>query len=118
MKNLLGNTSVPPYLKLMSAALLAVTYLAILVYAGYYAAMHGGSLDGMPTVVSLVIGAGLSYALQILGIHTGASVSESGTPQIGAVRLTNPTPVSATLVPTPAPVTAPTKVESDGPAVG
>ena len=118
MKNLLGNTSVPPYVKVMSAALLSCTYLAMLVYVGCYTATHNWSLDGLPTMVTLVLGMGMSYALQTLNIHIGASVMESGPPhQIGSVQLTTPSPVNATLIPTPPPAQA-AKVESDGQPVG
>lgn len=121
MKNLLGNTSVPPYVKLMSAVLLTVTYLSILVYAGGYAVAHNWTLDGLPTMVTLVLGMGMSYALQTLNIHVGASVMESGPPhQIGSVQLAASTPVAATLVATPPAQqpAEPAKAETDGQPVG
>ena len=111
MKNLLGNTSVPSYVKLMSAAILAVTYLATLIYAGIFAASHGWGLDGLPGPVMLIIGTGLLYALQTLGIHTGASVAESVPHQIATP------PPAATVVEADPPSQAAKVIES-GQSVG
>lgn len=87
MSGFMGNTSVPPYLKVMAASLLAVTYVAILVYVGFFAAAHGWSMDNLPPMVSFLLGTGMTVALQILNIHVGASVAENSPSAPQALRL-------------------------------
>lgn len=92
MGKLLGNTAMPVYIKLLSAAILAITYLAVLVYAGIFAAAHNWTLDNLPPLVSNFLVAGLVMALSNLGIHTGASVTESGNQMSQGPATPAPTP--------------------------
>lgn len=90
MNSLLGNSAVPQYVKVMSAAMLGLTYLGALVVEGV------DLLNGAqpPQIVTFVIGTGVSFALAALGLHAGAQLQESpATPQ-GSVTL----PVQATSV--------------------
>lgn len=76
MKTLLGNSSMPNYIKLAAVILLGLTYLSALGVAADTYISYGPNAS-LPTVVSFIIGTGLGISLQILGIHQGASVAES-----------------------------------------
>jgi biotin transporter BioY len=75
MGRLLGNSSMPNYIKLMAACLLSVTYLAALGLA-VQSYIVGGPDAQLPTVVSFIIGTGLGVSLQVLGLHQGAQLAE------------------------------------------
>lgn len=73
---LLGNSSVPNYVKITATAILASTYLAALgVAMDTY--VTGGPNASLPSVVPFVLGTGLGLALQVLGLHQGASLAET-----------------------------------------
>lgn len=74
MANFLGNTSMPNYVKLTATAILATTYFAAL----YVATSDMTTNTAVPSVVSFILGTGLSMALGALGIHQGATLMESG----------------------------------------
>lgn len=76
MKNLLGNSSMPTYVKLMATGLLGCTYLSALAVATAEYITYGPSAQ-LPGIVTLVIGTGMGLALQILGLHTGAQLTEN-----------------------------------------
>lgn len=76
MGNLLGNSSVPNYVKITATCILGSTYIAALGVAVDTYIMHGASAE-IPSVVSFVLGTGLGLALQVLGLHQGASLAET-----------------------------------------
>lgn len=90
MKTLLGNSSMPNYVKLTATVLLALTYLAALVVAADSYISYGPNAQ-LPTVVSVVIGTGIGVALQTLGLHTGASLVESTPPPLVTPNTTSTT---------------------------
>lgn len=90
MNSLLGNSAVPQYVKVMSAAILALTYIGALVVEG--ATLINGQTT--PAIVTFVLGTGVSYAIQALGLHAGAQLGESPSTPQGSVTL----PVQATPV--------------------
>jgi hypothetical protein len=76
MKTLLGNSSMPNYIKLTAVILLALTYLSALGVAADTYISYGANAP-LPNVISFIIGTGLGISLNILGIHQGASVVET-----------------------------------------
>lgn len=85
---LLGNSSVPNYVKITATAILGSTYLAALAVA-VDTYVVGGPAAAPPTVVTFILGTGLSMALGVLGLHQGASLAE--TPPGGPVDTTGQT---------------------------
>lgn len=80
MKNLLGNSAMPNYVKLTATILLALTYLSALgVAADIY--VTNGPNAVLPNIVTLVLGVGVGFAANAIGLHTGASLAESN-PQL------------------------------------
>lgn len=77
MKTLMGNSKVPNYLKLTATAILALTYLSALFVAVDLYIERGPSAP-LPSIVTFVLGTGLSLALSTLGMHSGAQLAESG----------------------------------------
>lgn len=73
MNRLMGNSAVPQYLKLIAAGMLSLTYLGALVIEGVYMITD----QTAPAIVPLVIGTGISMALGVLHLQTGASLGES-----------------------------------------
>jgi hypothetical protein len=104
----MGNSAIPPYLKAIAAAMLAVTYLAALSDAVYQYIFHPTA--ALPTDVTFILGTGLGIALQIIGAHTGASLStetvHQASSQSAAPAPVTPDPIAAPAV-TPAPVAVP-----------
>lgn len=96
----MGNSAMPPYLKMMAAAVLVATYGAALAYACYHYAVTPST--PLPTEVSIVLGSGLTIALTVIGMHSGATLAE--TPPSSSNVTPGPTG-QATMV--PAPPTAP-----------
>jgi len=87
---LLGNSSLPNYVKITATAILATTYLSALgVAVDVYIAQ--GPQAQLPTVVAFILGTGLSMALGALGLHQGASLLETPAPS----QAPTPTPESA-----------------------
>lgn len=78
MVKLLGNSAIPQYIKLMSGAILFITYLAVLMYGGLFASAHNWDIAQLPPVFYTFVGAVVLQCAVNLGIHVGASVSESG----------------------------------------
>lgn len=78
MANLLGNTSMPNYVKLTATAILASTYFAAL----YVAVTDMITGTDIPSTVSLILGTGLSMAIGALGIHQGATLLETPPPTV------------------------------------
>ena len=76
MGNLLGNTSMPNYVKLTATVILGTTYFAAL----YVATSDMITGVATPSVVSFILGTGLSMALGALGMHQGATLMESVPP--------------------------------------
>lgn len=120
----MGNSAIPPYLKATAAAVLALTYLACLSDAIYQTIFHPTA--ALPTDVTFVLGTGMGIALQIIGAHTGASLSNESphpgmvaAPALPSMQLpvdNTPTPVPA---PAPAAVSAPSApVTTPPPASG
>lgn len=93
MKNLMGNSAMPQYIKVLAAGMLCATYLGAL-------AVYGVDLlnNIQPSaVVVFVLGTGVSMAAGVLNLHTGAQLAE--TPPTGPVsqlqQLPAPAPASA-----------------------
>jgi hypothetical protein len=63
----------PQYLQITAAILLAATYLCALGIAVDTYLVHGPEA-AIPNVVSLVLGTGLGVALNVLGLHIGATL--------------------------------------------
>ena len=76
---LLGNSSLPNYVKITATAILASTYLSALAVAVDVYVIQGPQAQ-LPTVVSFILGTGLSMALGALGLHQGASLLETPAP--------------------------------------
>lgn len=76
--SLLGNSAVPQYVKIMAAGMLAATYVGALVVEGASLLNH---VDP-PAIATFVLGTGVSVAVQVLGIHTGASLGEAVPPNV------------------------------------
>ncbi len=79
MANLLGNSSVPNYVKIAAAGILVSTYGAALTVAVDVYVSQGAQAQ-LPTIVAFVLGTGLSMALGVLGLHQGASLVETPMP--------------------------------------
>lgn len=73
---ILGNSSVPNYVKISAVAILVSTYAAALGVALDTYITHGPDAQ-LPTIVSLVLGTGIGFAYQVLGLHQGASLAET-----------------------------------------
>jgi hypothetical protein len=80
MRALLGNSSMPNYVKLIAAGLLGTTYLAALIVAVDTYITQGPTAT-MPNVIAVIIGSGLGISLNILGIHQGAQLTETNKEQ-------------------------------------
>lgn len=83
VNSLLGNSAVPQYVKIMSAGLLGLTYVGALIVEG---------LDLInnitpPSIVTFVLGSGLSFAFAALGLHAGAQLGESPSTPQGSITL-------------------------------
>ena len=90
---LLGNSSLPNYVKIVATAILALTYLAALgVAVAVY--ISQGPQAQLPSVVVFVLGTGLSTALGVLSLHQGASLLETPSPSQTASNLPPSSPVS------------------------
>lgn len=87
---LMGNTALPGYVKITATAILAVTYIAALCVA-VYAYVAQGTQAQLPSIVTFILGTGLSMALGAVGMHQGASLLES------------PSPAQQSVQPSPAP---------------
>lgn len=96
MKALMGNTSVPNYVKITSTALLAVTYLAALALAVDTYWQHGTNAN-LPTVVTFILGTGMGMAVSAIGLHQGVSVAESSPATTTTVTTTPPPAPSVTV---------------------
>lgn len=87
---LLGNSSMPNYVKITATAILALTYLAALGVAVAVYVGQGPSAQ-LPSIVVFVLGTGLSMALGAVGMHQGASLVETPSPlQSPPVAASNP----------------------------
>lgn len=73
---MLGNSSIPNYLKVIASVILVTTYLAALGIAIIEYGRDGNDVQ-LPAIVTFILGTGLTTALQILNLH--AAVSQ-GTP--------------------------------------
>lgn len=72
MGKLLGNSAMPNYVKLMAAIILVFTYLAAL---GLGVVDYAREMP-IPNEVTIIIGAGLGLAMNVLGVHQGVQLSE------------------------------------------
>lgn len=81
MKALLGNSSVPNYIKLSAVFILVTTYLAALGAVGYDLLRYG-NFAAVPAVVWVVLGGGIGFSQQVLGLHQGASLPTTPPPAI------------------------------------
>lgn len=102
--SILGNSAVPQYVKLTATAILATTYLSSLVVATIDMVTDAT----IPSVVTFILGTGLSLALGVLGLHQGASLAEAAPPNLTVTPTATLQPgqiaaTSATPVPTPQP---------------
>lgn len=79
MRALLGNSALPNYVKITAVVLLALTYIGALAVAAETYVTEGANAQ-LPTIVALVLGTGIGMALQVLGLHSGASITEGATP--------------------------------------
>lgn len=79
LKSLLGNSSVPNYVKLTATGILGSTYMAALAVAVDVYVSQGAQAQ-LPAIVSFILGTGLSMALGVLGLHQGASLAETPAP--------------------------------------
>lgn len=95
MRALLGNTSLPAYIKITATALLALTYIGALAVAAETYVTQGSNAP-LPTIVSLVIGTGIGMALNVLGLHSGASITEGATPTTSTTTTTSAPSTTAT----------------------
>jgi hypothetical protein len=77
--SLMGNSSVPNYVKITATAIVASTYVAALAVAVDVYVTQGAQAQ-LPGVVTFILGTGLSMALGVLGIHQGASLVETPAP--------------------------------------
>jgi hypothetical protein len=75
VRELLGNSSLPQYVKIMAASCLSATYLGALGVAMFTYITRGVNAQ-LPTIVSLVIGTGLGISLNVLGIHQGLETQQ------------------------------------------
>lgn len=92
--NLLGNSAVPNYVKLTATGIVASTYLAALAVAvDVYVTQ--GPMAQLPSIVTFVLGTGVSLALGILGLHQGASLAESTPPGTALEAAPTPPPTPA-----------------------
>ena len=99
MKNgLMGNSAIPQYVKLLSALMLALTYAGAL---WVYGADLVNGLQ-VPPVVTFVLGTGVSMAVSVLGLHSGASLAESPPSSVTVTPPPPSTPVAVTVPPPPA----------------
>lgn len=76
---LMGNTSLPNYVKIVATAILACTYVAAL-WVAIDVYISQGPQGQLPTIVAFVLGTGLSMALSAVGMHQGASLLEAPSP--------------------------------------
>ena len=79
MSNLMGNTSLPNYVKITATSILGLTYLAALGVAVDVYVTQGAQAQ-LPSIVTFILGTGLSMALGAVGLHQGASLLESPSP--------------------------------------
>lgn len=107
LTSLLGNSQLPAYVKITATALLALTYIGALAVAAETYVTEGPNAT-LPTIVALVLGTGVGMALNVLGLHSGASITE------GAASTTSTT--TTTVAPSTTATT--TKTERTSPAGG
>lgn len=84
--SLLGNSSLPNYVKITATLILALTYLAALAVAVVVYITQGPQAQ-LPSIDVFILGTGLSMALGALGLHQGASLLETPAPSQGPVAL-------------------------------
>lgn len=77
MDKLLGNSAMPNYVKLTATGILGSTYLAALIVAMHDYLTYGPNAP-LPSVVTFVLGTGVSLATTVLGIHQGAQLANEG----------------------------------------
>src|SRR5271163_2117662 len=88
MNTLLGNSSMPNYVKIMATTLLGLTYLAALAVALDIYVSQGANAV-LPNLIALVLGTGLGVSLNILGIHQGAQLAEHAGPETNTTSTTS-----------------------------
>lgn len=81
--SLLGNSAVPQYVKVMAASMLGLTYMGALIVEGLDLVNNVTP----PSIVTFVLGTGVSFALAALGLHAGAQLGESPSTPQGSVTL-------------------------------
>lgn len=89
---MMGNSAVPQYVKLVATGILGATYLSALTVASYEMLRYGPNAP-IPSVVSFILGTGVSLALGVLGLHQGASLAEAVPPNVTI----QPTPTGPTM---------------------
>ena len=79
MNNLMGNTSMPNYVKITATVILALTYVSALgVAVAVY--ISAGPQAQLPSIVTFILGTGMTLAIGALNLHQGASLLESPSP--------------------------------------